>query len=95
MPEMHFTKEQIDQIGRIAGLMSKLQDRCDAFLERRARHDAEKASRKADKAQRRADQFAEAEKALKAPAAPLAMPDTHLPSEREELRTGALSKRNQ
>ena len=26
---MNFTREQIDQIGRIAGLASKLQDRCE------------------------------------------------------------------
>ncbi len=45
----HFTKEQIDQIGRIAQRVARLQDRCDAFFKRREDEDRAKAARKAAK----------------------------------------------
>jgi hypothetical protein len=100
---MNFTKQQIDQIGRIAGLASKLHDRCDSFIARRAKRDADKAQRKAEKA-RPAEGLDPSAKALNS-ATPEAPPDrmpelrglpdpwyfddTH---ERSELRQGALSK---
>jgi hypothetical protein len=86
MPNMHFTKQQIDQIGRIAARVSKLQDRCDSFIARRAKRDADTAQRKADKARRDAERLDPAEEALKAstPDAPLTKPDW-LPQPRDLL----------
>jgi hypothetical protein len=104
---MHFTREQIDQIGRIAAHASKLQDRCDAFVSRRAKRDADKAEGKADKARRDAESLDPSAKALNSAtpdAPPDRMPeprglpdpwyfdDTH---ERSELRQGALSKQGE
>jgi hypothetical protein len=77
MPNMHFTKQQIDKIGRVAAHVSKLQDRCDSFIARRAKRDADKAQRKADKARRDAERLDPVEEARIAstPDAPLTKPD--------------------
>ncbi len=45
----HFTKEQIDAIGKIAARVNRLNDRCDAFFKRREDEDRAKAARKAAK----------------------------------------------
>jgi hypothetical protein len=88
MPSPQFTKPQMDQIARIASRVNRLQDRCDAFFQRR---EAE---------QRRKDAKRDAKRAAKDHDDPLSgssgttvdwREDNNL-EQRPELRTGALSK---
>jgi hypothetical protein len=101
----HFTKQQMDQIGRIAGLASKLQDRCDSFMSRRAQREADKAARRADKARRDAELDPATEALKVTPGSDLTIDPNTLPEhpwfddaalheERDALRTGGLSKRD-
>jgi hypothetical protein len=85
-----------DKVRHAVEMADNLTKRMDALLARRAKRDEDKAKKKADRdfeTRREADQSQSPDWLDIAPyEAPAWFDDSHLSSEREELRTGSLSK---
>src|SRR5690348_7849285 len=94
-PPMNLSAENQAKLDKCNKLMDALSQRMDALLSRRAQRDADKVAKRRAKADERDPETLTEETVMAGTRSvrdPWYSDDSHLASERSELRTGALSK---